>query len=147
MWLSDVPLKLEARRRRATYDLVAIREWLAWWSEQGAFVTVERSGPMPAVTRGGRHLGGSLANYARGLAEGWAWMLEGLGVPYRQVAPQEWQTELLRGIAGADTKTRALAATQRRWPRLDLRRTERSRGPDPGRVDALLIAEFGRRGR
>jgi hypothetical protein len=150
--LSGVPLKLVPGRKRALYDLVAIRALLAPWRDEPALVVVEWPGPMPPrfrVKGGGiHHAGGSLANHARGVAEGWAWMLIGIGWArelVHAVRPQAWQEDMLAGVKGSDTGQRAIAAARRRWPRLDLRRTERCTTPDLGRVDALLLAEHGRK--
>jgi hypothetical protein len=143
--LAGIPLRLE-RGRRVGYDLAVIRALLEPWRDVGTLAVVERPGPMPP-RRAGLELGGSLANYARGLAEGWSWMLAGLGWPEALVLavhPRTWQADLLGDDAG-DTGARALAAVRRRWPRLDLRRTARCSLPEPGRVDALLLAEHGRR--
>jgi hypothetical protein len=145
--LSGIPLLLERGRSRASYDLVGIRAILERWREGPTLAVVERPGPMPRG-RAGIHFGGSLANYARGMSEGWAWMLIGMGWPrelVRTVRPRDWQEELLAGVKGADTGARAIRAAGRRWPRVDLRRNDRCTTPDLGLVDALLLAEHGRR--
>jgi len=59
--------------------------------------------------------------------------------------PRTWQKVMLRDIPGTDTKARALIAAQRLFPNVDLRATERCRKPHSGKVDALLLAEYGRR--
>lgn len=149
--LSGIPLRLEPGRSKAAYDLVAIRELLAPWLAASTLAVVEVPGPMPPrfrVKGGGTHVGGSIASHARGVAEGWGWMLIGIGWPrqlVRGVRPQTWHKELLADVAGDDTGERAIAVVRRRWPSLDLRRTERCSTPDLGRVDALLLAEYGRR--
>lgn len=141
--LSGIPLHLARGRSRASYDLLGIRAILERWREGPTLAVVERPGPMPPqVFRGG------LANYARGMSEGWAWMLVGLGWPrdlVRTVRPRDWQDDMLAGVKGADTGVRAIRAAGRRWPRVDLRRNDRCTTPDLGLVDALLVAEYGRR--
>ncbi len=52
---------------------------------------------------------------------------------------------MLRGLPGKDTKTKSILAASRLFPRVDLRRTARSKVAHDGLTDALLIAEFGRR--
>ena len=141
--LSGIPLRLVPGRKRATYDLVAIRALLAPWCEESALAVVEWPGPIPP-----RRFAGHLANHARGVAEGWAWMLIGIGWARElvlPVRPQAWQRDMLADVRGSDTGERAIAGARRRWPRLDLRRTDRCTTPDLGRVDALLLAEHGRR--
>jgi hypothetical protein len=145
--LSGVPLRLEPGRSKAAYDLVAIRRLLVPWLRELTLAVVEIPGPMPPRF-GNVHTGGSLASHARGRAEGWAWMLVGIGWPRRlvhAVRPNVWQARMLDDVRGPDTGARAIAAVRQRWPGLDLRRSERCTTPDLGRVDALLLADYGRR--
>lgn len=44
-----------------------------------------------------------------------------------------------------DSKSKSLWVAEKLWPGLDLRATKRSRKPHDGIVDAMLIAEYGRR--
>lgn len=126
--------------QRDTYDLAAIRELLLSYQAQGRLhVTVERSDAMPAK------LGGSIANYHRGVSTGWAWMLEGLKIPYELVPAREWQRAMHAGTQAGDTKQRSILAAQRLFPSQTLKRSPLAKGPDDGLADALLIAEFGRR--
>jgi hypothetical protein len=105
----------------------------------GLFVFVEKSQPMPP------HMPGGIAQFERGVARGWAWLLAGLRISHELVAPQTWQKVMLAGTPGTDTKQKALVAAQRLFPGVDLRASERCRKPHSGIVDALLIAEWGRR--
>lgn len=126
--------------QRDTYDLAAIRELLLSYQAQGRLhVTVERMDAMPAK------LGGSIANYHRGVSTGWAWMLEGLKIPYELVPAREWQRAMHAGTQAGDTKQRSILAAQRLFPSQNLKRSPLAKGPDDGLADALLIAEFGRR--
>lgn len=126
--------------QRDTYDLAAIRELLLSYQAQGRLhVTVERMDAMPAK------LGGSIANYHRGVSTGWAWMLEGLKIPYELVPAREWQRAMHAGTQAGDTKQRSILAAQRLFPSHNLKRSPLAKGPDDGLADALLIAEFGRR--
>ncbi len=81
-------------------------------------------------------------------------------IPYSLVQPKIWQREMFEGIPAMfrpkkpkqkkptrDTKGMALLASSRLFPNLDLTPTERSKKPHDGIVDALLIAEYGRRHR
>lgn len=63
------------------------------------------------------------------------------GVPYQLVSPQKWKGEY---GATADKKT-SIAICKRLFPRVSLRRTERSRTDDDGVAEALLLAEYARR--
>ena len=131
---------IPGRNSRPEYDLVQIRNWLLVLMTPGQlFVTVERSQPLPPKMRG------TIANFQRGVACGWQWMLLGMAIPHQLVRPQDWQKVMLTGTPGLDTKQRSIIAAQRLFPEVSLLRTERSRKPDHNLSDALLIAEFGRR--
>jgi len=65
----------------------------------------------------------------------------GLGIPYELVRPQEWQKEML---AGQPRGSEYLVAS-RLWPMTDWRATPKCKTVHDGLVDAVLIAEFGRR--
>lgn len=133
---------------RDEYDLNAIREILLGLDmhvdhdiqPRGVFVTVEKSQPMPP-----KMPGGAVANFHRGVARGWEWMLVALQIPYQLVSPVTWQRVMHAGTPGADTKQRSLMAAKRLFPDVSLKRTERSRKDDDGFADALLLADYGRR--
>ncbi len=102
-------------------------------------MTVEKLQPLP------RSMGGSAANFARGLSRGFEWMLVALGIPYQLVSPQAWQKVMHAGTSGHDTKQRSVVAAQRLFPGITFQRSERSRRVDDGLCEAALIAEYGRR--
>jgi hypothetical protein len=140
--VQPIPIIPGSKISRDEYNLVFIREWLLnETAEQtgNVFVTVERSQPLPPKIRG------SIAQFQRGVACGWEWMLVGMSIPYQLVRPIEWQKVMFAGTPGADTKQRSIIAAQRLYPDVSLLRTERSKKPDHNLADALLIAEFGRR--
>lgn len=133
---------------RDEYDLVGIRDLIEDLAQrvsrhpanrESIFVTVERSQAFPAKMRGG------IANYHRGVARGWEWMLVALRIPYQLVAPATWMRLMHAGTPGQDTKQRSKIAAQRLFPEVNLKRTDRSRVVDHNLCEALLIAEFGRR--
>lgn len=67
-------------------------------------------------------------------------------IEHIEVTPQKWQKEFHEGIAkDLDPKARSLIAVQRLFPHANLLATERSKKPHDGYVDALLLAEYGRR--
>ena len=72
-------------------------------------------------------------------------ILCGLRIPYRLVKPQEWQRVVLTGLDRRDPKAAAYLFASRAWPSVDFRATARCRVPHQGLVDALCVAEFGRR--
>jgi crossover junction endodeoxyribonuclease RuvC len=137
--VSPLPL-VHSPKGRDEYSLRGIYALLVL----GGHIFIERQQPIPAQVVGGA--GGAITNYSLGYIQG---VLEGqcaaLGLPYELVTPRRWQAEMLDGIAGEDTKQRAVIAAQRLFPHVSLLRTERSRKLDSGFADALLIAEWGRR--
>lgn len=101
-------------------------------------VLIERLGPMPAS------MGGAAANYQRGYAMG---MLQAictaLKLPWDLVSPSVWQRVFWK--TKGDTKQQSILTAERLFPQADLLPTERSKKPNDGMSDALLIAEYNRR--
>jgi len=142
MEIEPTPVVKAGKTGRDEFDLAAIRGLLHYWARresEGCFVTVEKSQPLPPK------MGGTVANFARGVGRGWEWMCVGLGLPYQLVAPQTWQKAMHAGTPEGDTKQRSILAAHRLFPGVSLLRTERSRVPHDGLAEALLLAEFGRR--
>jgi hypothetical protein len=121
--------------------------------DRGMFVTVELLQPMPMrfAKKGGRaedadaNVGGTIANFNRGVAQGWAWMLAAFRIPHELVRPQSWQRTMLAGMPRTTTKEKSIRAAKHNWPGASLLRTARSRKDDDGFADALWLAEHGRR--
>lgn len=88
--------------------------------------------------------------WSLGIVEG---VLSGIGIAYTKVAPKVWQKEMWQGIppiykAGkkaVDTKATSLLAAKRLFPNVDFRKSDRASLPHDGIVDALLMAEYGKR--
>lgn len=72
-------------------------------------------------------------------------ILCGLKIPYHLVLPRQWQNDILAGLDRSDTKTAAYSFASRAWPNERFLATPRSRVPHKGLVDAICIAEHGRR--
>lgn len=134
---------------RDTYDLEVIRDLLLLWKHDGLFATVERLQPLPPRIKGpdgkDRIIGGSIANFNRGLGRGWEWMFTALKIPYQAAAPRVWQKPMHLGTPEGTTKARSILAAHRLFPGVSLKRTGRSRTESDGIAEALLLAEFGRR--
>jgi hypothetical protein len=141
LWVRPTPM---VEGPRADYDLPGIAAVLREAAPR--FVLVEKAQPLPPMGfgAGGKSVGGSAANFARGLAHGWAWMLTALGIPFDMVAPQTWQKVML-GERGTDTGQRSILSAQQRWPLADFKRSARCRTLSDGMTDAALLADFGRR--
>ncbi len=77
--------------------------------------------------------------------------IEGLliarGFEYELVTPQKWQKEVhtVDKKEVPNPKERSLLAVQKLFPKEDLRASDRCKIQHKGLVDALLIAEYGRR--
>ena len=69
-----------------------------------------------------------------------------LGLPYVLVNPRTWSKAMHEGLSkDIDPKKRSLLAFQRLYPNTDLRSSDKAKKPHDGLIDALLIAEYGRR--
>jgi len=65
-------------------------------------------------------------------------------IPFEEVTPAVWTRAMYGGVRGGDPKVKAKIAVSRIFPHLDLI-PEGCRTPHKGLIDALLIAEYGRR--
>ena len=73
-----------------------------------------------------------------GVIEG---LLRGYGVPYQLVPPQTWKKE----FSLSSDKAKSIEVCQKLFPNVSLLATERSRKPNDGMAEALLMAEYARR--
>lgn len=92
--------------------------------------------------------------YGVGLIEG---ILVANGIPFTKVQPKKWQKVMWEGIklqtrpssSGktdvTDTKSMSKIAATRLFPDFDFRENSRCKNPHDGIIDAVLIAEYGRR--
>ncbi len=135
-FLTITTMPLIRGAKRDAYDLAKILDWLS-----GAdHVFVESLQAMPL------RFGGSLANHARGYSMGlFETACAALKKPITLVRPRDWQSVMLAGTSGDDTKQRSIVAVKRLFPEIDLRRTTRCKNDHDGMADAALIAEYGRR--
>jgi len=75
-----------------------------------------------------------------------------LKIPYTIVPAKQWQKDMYVGVQEAkksngkrDTKAMALIACKRIFPDIDLTLTSRANKPHDGYIDAILMAEWGKR--
>ncbi|MFN3453470.1 MAG: hypothetical protein ACK41T_00820 [Pseudobdellovibrio sp.] len=89
------------------------------------------------------HGASSMLSFGRnhGRIEG---VLIALKIPYIMISAKTWQNVLLKGVLGDTTKTRAYKVASKLFPLVELKKG-RSKNYDEGFVDALLIAEYGKR--
>lgn len=104
------------------------------------------------------------ATFAFGFNKGYLiGLLAANQIPYTLVAPKEWQKEMWSNsdmvvsykevtIKGkktmkkdVNTKQTSINCAKRLFPKLDLRKSERSRKIDDNKVDSILMAEYARR--
>ncbi len=142
---------------REQYDIVAIAEWFKRYRPPTCrLVTIERSQPLPTLRMKSKQagsvdtpMGGSLANFNRGVQRGFEWLLTALEIPFQLVPPRTWQKIMHTGEEGdlraLEMKQRSINAALRLFPGVDLRRTPRCSTAHDGKAEALLLAEYGRR--
>tara|TARA_R110002020_G_scaffold194133_1_gene394712 strand:+ start:527 stop:1051 length:525 start_codon:yes stop_codon:yes gene_type:complete len=70
--------------------------------------------------------------------------LVSLSIPYEIVRPRKWQSEVLKGIEGADSKARSVLKCRRVFPDIDLT-PGRRRKPMDGIADAACMALYAER--
>ena len=129
-----VTMKLGKRRQK--YDWKAILKFLQ--VREDSFVTIEKQYPMP--------MQGVTSQYTIGLGYGTVrGMLCGLGITTKAVHAKTWQKEFFKRDKEKTTKDQALEVVKVLYPNVDLYSSERSTVQHTGIVDALLIAEYGRR--
>lgn len=73
-----------------------------------------------------------------GVIEG---LLRGYGISYQLVPPQTWKKE----FSLSSDKAKSIEVCQKLFPNVSLLATERSRKPNDGMAEALLMAEYARR--
>ena len=84
-------------------------------------------------------------NYGRGFGEILG-ILTYHQAPYTLIHPRTWCKIMHQGTSKDGTaKNRSLSAAKRLFPNTNLFRSLRCKKPDDGFIDALLIAEYGRR--
>lgn len=119
----------------------AFNHWLKYGSLWSLidFIYIEKAQAMP------KNGAVSMFNYGQGFGE-IIGIVTALQIPYELVPPAKWTKEMLAGVpAGIEGKERARIACERLFPEANLLATPRCKKPHEGLVDALLIAEWGRR--
>lgn len=110
-------------------------EWCTW---DEFHVFLERVIPFALNAKGALNFGRQL-----GMLEFIFWKY---GYASTFVEAAKWSKEIHQGIdSNLKPKAKSLIAAERLFPGQDLRATEKSKKPHEGIVDALLIAEYGRR--
>ena len=118
------------------FEAVKYSKTMAFLCQEGNPITccVEKVGAMP-----GQGVV-SMFNFGHnlGLIEG---LLKAYGIPYQLVPPQTWKKE----FSLSSDKAKSIEVCQKLFPDVSLLPTERSRKPNDGMAEALLMAEYARR--
>jgi len=137
-------------RRRQKYNIKAMLEIFKYASD--AIFTIEKQIPMPMERTIKTPTGtktvkqGATSVFSTGCGYGFIrGLVYGLGFTPEIVHPKTWQKEFFKRDTSKTTKEQALEPVKILFPDTDLYATERSKKPHDGIVDALLIAEWGRR--
>jgi len=138
---------LKSGKRRRQYDYIAIRKILE--VRKDAIVTIEQQIPLPLVFEKANGIkqkqrATSLftTGYGFGVLMG---MLAAIDITTHLVHPKTWQAAFFKRDPEKTTKEQALEVVKVLFSNVDLFASERSTVPHMGIVDAVLIAEYGRR--
>ena len=66
-------------------------------------------------------------------------------IPYTEVAPRKWQSEMIPKAKKGGSKIEALRVAKQLYPSEKFLASDRCRVPHDGIVDAILLAEYARR--
>lgn len=106
-------------------------------------VTIEKVNAMPSFGPGGRRTMGATSMFNFGYGYGlWCGILAALRIPHDRVHPATWKARLLGGTSKDDGA--AAQAGSRLYPVADHLLRGPKGGLKMGRVDALLIAHYGK---
>ena len=109
------------------------------------YVTLEVANPMPALGPLGRNVRiGATSMFGFGFGYGlWCMALTALEIPHERVHPRTWKSRLLAGVGAHDDGAVAQIAG-RLYPSTNAQLRGPKGGLKMGRVDALLLAHYGR---
>lgn len=126
-------------KRTSAIDLNGLRKIFEEWADFIDVVYLEKVSAMPnqgvvSVFKFGRVFG---------ILEA---MVAAYKMPVVMVTPRTWCKTMHKGVSpDLSPKAKSGVVLGRLFPEIDLRATERSKKPHEGMLDALLIAEYGRK--
>ena len=134
--VGDWPIPVIGKGRASEYDLRRCASIVESVALTTAHVGIERPIIKPPQSR---H---SVAVQFDGYGI-WRGMAAGLGLRYSCVPAKDWQAAMLRGQPKGRTevKAAAMARALELWPDLNIQNTKPD-GPEQGKADAALIAEY-----
>lgn len=80
-----------------------------------------------------------MTGYGYGALQG---VLSALNIPYEIIRPKDWQQDILMGINTGDTKKDSILWAKKKYPKLDLKATERCTKDHDGKTDSLAMAVY-----
>ena len=130
-----LPVLKAAKGGKRHFDLHGIRDILWTFRNELHLVVVEQ-----VSSRSGEGVTSAFRfGEGYGMLQG---MLTGMGMSYQMATPQAWKKAVLAGTQ--KDKQAAIGFIQRRFPRVDLKATPRSRVPHDGMADVLCLALYAR---
>lgn len=116
------------------FDLIWYSKKMSQIKDDSVMCCVEKVGAMP-----GQGVV-SMFNFGHnfGVIEG---LLRAYDIPYQLVPPQTWKKEFSLN----SDKSKSIEVCQKLFPKVNLLATERSRKPNDGIAEAVLLAEYARR--
>ena len=129
-------ITMKSGKRRRQYDYMAIRKFFE--ARKDVIVTLEEQFPMP--------MQGVVSQFSTGFGYGlFMGLLCGLDITTKTVHAKTWQKEFFKRDKEKTTKEQALEVIKTIYPTVDLFASERSTKEHDGIIDAILLAEYGRR--
>lgn len=127
--------------KKAEFDIQEMAAIIRRYSATVAdcYLVIEKAHPFPK--QGIASSGNFMMGYGI-----WLGIIATMVIPHEIVTPRTWQKEFFKGLDSTrDPKKNSEIVAKRLFPGIEFRATERCKNPHSGFIDALLIAEYGRR--
>ncbi len=137
--LYPVPM-IGSTGKKSDYDVGAMADIIRHWSvTDDCFCMLEKASVFK-----GQGISSS-GNFMMGFGI-WRGILGALRIPHEIVTPRKWTKAMHEGLnLKNDPKRNSEIAAKRLFPDIDFRKSDRASKPYSGFIDALLLAEYGRR--
>lgn len=128
--------------KKSEFDILAMAQLLRHWAAGtigDCYLTIEKAQVFPK--QGVASSGNFMMGYGI-----WLGIINTMKIPHEIVTPRTWQKEFFKGLdLTRDPKKNSEIIAKRLFPSTEFKASERSKNPHSGFIDALLIAEYGRR--
>lgn len=131
--LYETPVLKAAKGGKRSFDLNGMREILVFANPSLVVIESVHAMPKQGVT--------SCFNFGMGYGY-WIGLMVGIGIPFQAVTPQQWKGAILGGTKR--DKAAAIEFVTRRFPKINLLATPKSRVPHDGFADASCLALYAR---